>query len=160
MRFKKNEKSLEPVWFELQKLCGHPNSGRDDDDAPWYVLLLLCSCLFVCLFVVQISYIYSFLFMDDFVLFFFFLFFIFSFFFSFFFCTKQQYTHRFWLEHVDYKYFMTNNLQQRMFAVGEFIYWGDVADNVKKKKRHLSRINYVEWLNSHHVYVNFLYILQ
>ena len=55
---------------------------------------------------------------------------------------------------------MTNNLQQRMFAVGEFIYWGDVADNVKKKKRHLSRINYVEWLNSHHVYVNFLYILQ
>lgn len=35
MRLKKNEKSLEPVWFELQKLCGHPDTGREDDDAPW-----------------------------------------------------------------------------------------------------------------------------
>ena len=58
---------------------------------------------------------------------------------------------RFWLEHVDYKYFMTNNLQQRMFAVGEFIWWGGVATKAVNKRRHLSTIKYVEWLNAHGV---------
>ena len=95
MRLKKNEKSLEPLWFQLEKLCGHPNTGRDDDDAPW-----------------------------------------------------------FWMEHIDYKYFTTDNLQQRMFAIGEFTWWSTVACNSHKKRRFLKPENYIVWLNEHQIFEN------
>ena len=38
-----------------------------------------------------------------------------------------------------------------MFAVGEFIWWGGVATKAVNKRRHLSTIKYVEWLNAHGV---------
>jgi hypothetical protein len=88
MRYKDNEKSLAPLWFQLETLCGHPGLGRMDDDAPW-----------------------------------------------------------FWLNEIDYTYYTTNNLQQRLFGLGEFIYWTTQINKKKRKldKRLLKTKNYIEW---------------
>ncbi len=93
MKFKRNEKSLVPIFFNLENLAGHAPE-REDDVAPW-----------------------------------------------------------FWLEHVDLRYFGSENLQQRLFSLGEFAWWAtERATEAVYADRELREESYVAWLNEHGVF--------
>eukprot|EP00941_MAST-03F_sp_MAST-3F-sp1_P003278 g3278.t1 len=58
----------------------------------------------------------------------------------------------FWLQHVDLKYYKTDNVVQRLFGLGEFIWWGTGrASKSENYGRWLQEENYVEWLREHHI---------
>eukprot|EP00946_MAST-07B_sp_MAST-7B-sp1_P001451 g1451.t1 len=93
MKFKRNERSLKPLFFQLERLAGTPPE-RPDDVVPW-----------------------------------------------------------FWLEHIDLKYLKSENLQERLFAAGEFAWFArHRASNLEFEHRALQEDTFVEWLNRHRVF--------
>lgn len=90
LRLKSNEKALEPIFFQLEKLAGGAQS---------------------------------------------------------------QTMGLFWLEHVDLRYFMTENLQQRLFAIGEFGWWAEKrAHATKTRNRFMTDEMFIQFVREHKVF--------